>query len=122
MKTLHTKRLRNRGNGSRGGGRRSAHGRNPNQAGGGSDGKSRGSASRVLERYLTLARDANSAGDRIAAENYYQHAEHYYRVLNGDRYNRQPAARATETENSENPTNNSGDSQPGKIIPDSNRN
>lgn len=42
----------------------------------------RGNAHQVLEKYLQLARDAQAAGDRIAAENYYQHAEHYYRVIN----------------------------------------
>ncbi len=41
----------------------------------------RGNAYQVHEKYLALARDATSAGDRIAAENYYQHAEHYYRIL-----------------------------------------
>ncbi len=46
--------------------------------------KVRGTASQVLEKYLVLARDATATGDRVAAENYYQHAEHYYRVLNGD--------------------------------------
>ena len=46
--------------------------------------KVRGSAAQVLERYLALARDASAAGDRIAAENYLQHAEHYYRVLNAN--------------------------------------
>lgn len=44
----------------------------------------RGNAYQVLEKYLALARDAASAGDRIAAENYYQHAEHYYRVINAN--------------------------------------
>jgi Domain of unknown function (DUF4167) len=43
--------------------------------------KIRGSAAHVYEKYLQLARDANSAGDRVAAENYLQHAEHYYRIL-----------------------------------------
>jgi hypothetical protein len=38
----------------------------------------------VLEKYLALARDASAAGDRIAAENYFQHAEHYYRILNAN--------------------------------------
>jgi hypothetical protein len=46
--------------------------------------KVRGSAAQVLERYLAMARDASAAGDRIAAENYLQHAEHYYRVLNAN--------------------------------------
>ena len=41
----------------------------------------RGNAHQVLEKYLGLARDASSQGDRIAAENYYQHAEHYFRVI-----------------------------------------
>jgi hypothetical protein len=35
----------------------------------------------VYEKYLQLARDANSSGDRVMAENYLQHAEHYYRIL-----------------------------------------
>jgi hypothetical protein len=34
-----------------------------------------------MERYLALAREASTAGDRIAAEGYFQHAEHYYRVM-----------------------------------------
>jgi hypothetical protein len=42
----------------------------------------RGNAHQVLEKYLGLARDAQASGDRIAAENYYQHAEHYYRMIN----------------------------------------
>lgn len=49
----------------------------------------RGNAYQVLDKYLALARDASAAGDRIAAENYYQHAEHYYRVINADLQNRQ---------------------------------
>ena len=42
----------------------------------------RGTAVQVHDKYLTLARDATSSGDRIAAEGYYQHAEHYFRVMN----------------------------------------
>ncbi len=42
----------------------------------------RGNAYQVHEKYLTLARDATSSGDRIAAENYFQHAEHYFRLMN----------------------------------------
>src|SRR5262249_33779754 len=40
-----------------------------------------GNAYQVLEKYLQLARDAGAAGDRVAAENFLQHADHYYRVL-----------------------------------------
>ncbi|HIP80188.1 MAG TPA: DUF4167 domain-containing protein, partial [Kiloniellaceae bacterium] len=47
----------------------------------GPDGRVRGNARQVYEKYLTLARDAQSAGDRIAAEAYFQHAEHYFRIL-----------------------------------------
>lgn len=78
---------------SRRGGRRPQHGGNGGGNGGGgfnpnrtydSSGpeiKIRGSASHVYEKYLQLARDANSGGDRIMAENYLQHAEHYYRIM-----------------------------------------
>jgi hypothetical protein len=44
----------------------------------------RGNAHQVLEKYLALARDAQAAGDRIAAENYFQHAEHYFRIINAN--------------------------------------
>ena len=43
--------------------------------------KIRGSAAHVYEKYLQLARDSNTSGDRVMAENYLQHAEHYYRIL-----------------------------------------
>jgi uncharacterized protein DUF4167 len=38
-------------------------------------------APRNYERYVALAREATSRGDSIEAENYYQHAEHYFRVM-----------------------------------------
>ena len=44
--------------------------------------KIRGNAYQVFERYIALAREAQASGDRIAAENLYQHAEHYFRVMN----------------------------------------
>lgn len=47
----------------------------------GPDIKIRGSASHVAEKYVQLARDARSSGDPVAAENYYQHAEHYFRLI-----------------------------------------
>ena len=47
----------------------------------GQDVKIRGTASHIAEKYLQLARDAQSSGDPIAAENYYQHAEHYFRLI-----------------------------------------
>ncbi|MBM3555638.1 MAG: DUF4167 domain-containing protein [Alphaproteobacteria bacterium] len=50
----------------------------------GPDVKVRGNALQVYEKYQQLARDASAAGDRVAAENFSQHAEHYYRILNHD--------------------------------------
>lgn len=50
----------------------------------GPDVRIRGNAYQVLEKYLALARDATAAGDRIAAENFYQHAEHYFRMINAN--------------------------------------
>ncbi|MBB4305582.1 hypothetical protein GGD81_004663 [Rhodobium orientis] len=47
----------------------------------GPDVKIRGSAMHVAEKYVQLARDAQSAGDRVMAENYLQHAEHYFRII-----------------------------------------
>ncbi|MCA1908028.1 MAG: DUF4167 domain-containing protein [Magnetospirillum sp.] len=48
----------------------------------GPEGRIRGNAHQVMEKYLALARDASSQGDRHAAENFYQHAEHYFRLIN----------------------------------------
>lgn len=47
----------------------------------GPDVKIRGTASHIADKYVQLARDAQSSGDPIAAENYLQHAEHYYRIV-----------------------------------------
>ena len=49
----------------------------------GPDGRIRGNAHQVFEKYIALARDALSSGDRVSAETYYQHAEHYFRIVNG---------------------------------------
>ena len=71
------------GGGGGGGGGNNGGGFNPNRTydSSGPEVKIRGSASHVYEKYLQLARDANSGGDRIMAENYLQHAEHYYRIM-----------------------------------------
>src|ERR1700751_4582484 len=47
----------------------------------GPDIKIRGTASHVAEKFVQLARDARSSGDPVASENYYQHAEHYFRLI-----------------------------------------
>ena len=69
--------------GGGGGGGNGGSGYNPNRTfdSSGPEIKIRGSAAHVYEKYLQLARDANSSGDRVMAENYLQHAEHYYRIM-----------------------------------------
>jgi hypothetical protein len=54
--------------------------------------KIRGSAHQIFERYVALAGEAAIGGDRIAAENFYQHAEHYLRVANTNREGNQQGA------------------------------
>jgi uncharacterized protein DUF4167 len=63
----------------------------------------RGTASHVAEKYIQLARDAQSSGDPVAAENYYQHAEHYFRLI----------AAAQEQFRQQNPYYNQQQQQPG---------
>ncbi len=73
-------RRNNSGGGRRGGG-------NPARQNFDSNGpgvRIRGNASQIQDKYLQLARDAQSSGDRVLAENMLQHAEHYYRILNAD--------------------------------------
>lgn len=72
----NARRGRNRGNG-----KRHVPIRNQTFESSGPEGKIRGTAQQVLDRYLALARDAYSAGDPISAESFFQHAEHYYRLL-----------------------------------------
>ena len=47
----------------------------------GPDVKIRGTPAHIAEKYITLARDAQTSGDRVLAENYLQHAEHYNRII-----------------------------------------
>jgi hypothetical protein len=48
----------------------------------GPDIRIRGTSQQLFEKYLQLGRDATSSGDRVMAESYFQHAEHYFRILN----------------------------------------
>jgi hypothetical protein len=48
----------------------------------GPDLRVRGTAQQLFEKYLQLGRDATSSGDRVMAEGYFQHAEHYFRIVN----------------------------------------
>jgi hypothetical protein len=47
----------------------------------GPEGKVRGTPQQIIEKYESLARDAQTSGDRVMAENFLQHAEHYSRLL-----------------------------------------
>ncbi len=66
----------------------------------GSQNASRGSqnAQRNYERYLALAQAQAQSGDIVGAENYYQHAEHYYRSMSADRETTQESMRSTKAE------------------------
>src|SRR5512133_4363776 len=82
----NNKRMRNRNNNNN-----SSNNNNNNRRGqnpmtrvfesNGPDIKIRGTASHVAEKYVQLARDARSSGDPVGAENYFQHAEHYFRLI-----------------------------------------
>jgi hypothetical protein len=67
----------------------------PGNAGNRQDNRQRGNAAQLLEKYKTLARDAQLAGDRVQTEYYLQYADHYFRVLeeNRSRYEEQQAQR-----------------------------
>ncbi len=80
---------------------------------GGGEMRVRGNAYQVMEKYLAMARDASAAGDRIAMENYLQHAEHYYRMLNanGDANRGRPAREGNGANGSGNGVDGSPDGQ-----------
>ena len=76
--------MRNRNNNNNNNNNNNRRGQNPMTRvfeSNGPDIKIRGTASHVAEKYVQLARDARSSGDPVAAENYYQHAEHYFRLI-----------------------------------------
>lgn len=73
----------NNNNRSRGrnGGRKHVNPLSRNFESNGPDVKVRGNAAHIAEKYMQLARDAQSSGDSVMAENYLQHAEHYFRIV-----------------------------------------
>jgi hypothetical protein len=78
MRNGQNKRIRGRGNQHH---RKSQNPMSRVHESNGPDVKIRGTPSHIAEKYVQLARDAQSSGDPIAAENYYQHAEHYNRLI-----------------------------------------
>ena len=80
----NNKRMRSRNNNNNNNNNNNRRGQNPMTRvfeSNGPDIKIRGTASHIAEKYLQLARDARSSGDPVAAENYYQHAGHYFRLI-----------------------------------------
>jgi Domain of unknown function (DUF4167) len=90
MKRMRGRNHRSGGGGGGGGSQSIRH----NQGGGvplnrnhvfdsnGPDIRLRGTSQQLFEKYLQLGRDATGSGDRVMAEGYFQHAEHYFRILN----------------------------------------
>jgi hypothetical protein len=87
----------------------------------GPDVKIRGTASHIAEKYIQLARDSQSSGDPVAAENYYQHAEHYFRLIAAAQeqfrqqnpyYNQQPQQAAAGQQGGEESYDDDEDNQP----------
>lgn len=82
MRPQQNRRIRGRNNNNNNNNNR--RGPNPlsrNYESNGPDVKIRGNAQHIADKYTALARDAQAAGDRVMAENYLQHAEHYVRII-----------------------------------------
>ena len=91
--------------------RRQGGGSNPNRAldSNGPDVRIRGTATQIYDKYQALARDAASSGDRVKAESYLQHAEHYFRVIRSMQPAQAPNQQANQDSDSEQPTIDDGE-------------
>ncbi|MAL78428.1 MAG: hypothetical protein CMN55_04855 [Sneathiella sp.] len=106
---------RARGGRANSGGNRAGAGNNRRSGGSnrtydsnGPDGKIRGTATQVYDKYVALGTDAQNSGDRIAAENYFQHAEHYFRIVAA---NTTPSRDRPTADNSENTSYDDNDNE-----------
>lgn len=77
----------------------------------GPDVKIRGTAQQIADKYATLARDAQSAGDRVMAENYLQHAEHYNRIIAAAQAQMQPQQSFRDSQDSQEEADEGQDEQ-----------
>lgn len=102
---------RQRGRGRKGGGG-GQHQSNRALESNGPDVKVRGAAVTIYEKYQQLARDASSSGDRVKAENYLQHAEHYFRIMRAQEESRQ--AHDQQRQREQNPNQGGGQPQGGQ--------
>ena len=84
-------------------------------------GRNRGNAQQLMDKFMSLARDATQQGDRVAAENYFQHADHYYRIVNARNEQQNPLNEQQNNPRNEqqNPRNEQQNARNDK--PDSNR-
>jgi hypothetical protein len=80
MRTGQTSRPYGRHNGNNANRNRQQIHRSQNFESNGPNIKIRGTPHQIFERYIALAREASTSGDRVASENLYQHAEHYFRL------------------------------------------
>jgi hypothetical protein len=101
---------RRRGRGGQGGGRNLGGGGQPGNR---QDNRQRGNAAQLLEKYKSMARDAQLAGDRVQTEYYLQYADHYFRVLgeNRSRFEEQSPRRSRDEEMDDEDDNNSSDNE-----------
>ncbi|MEO1014205.1 MAG: DUF4167 domain-containing protein [Pseudomonadota bacterium] len=90
----------------RGRNQRRRQGVNPNRAydSNGPEVRIRGTANQIFDKYQALARDAASAGDRVKAENYLQHAEHYFRLIRSMQPNAPSAQEQADPADAEQPS------------------
>jgi len=84
MRPPNKNRSRNKNNNRRGGNNNNNIGNAMNRVyeSSGPEGRVRGTPTQVIEKYQALAHDSSLAGDRVAMENFQQHAEHYIRLIN----------------------------------------
>lgn len=81
MRPGQNKRMRGRNNNNNNNNRKGPNPLTRSYESNGPDVKIRGTAHHIAEKYLQLARDAQTSGDPVAAESYLQHAEHYFRLI-----------------------------------------
>ena len=104
---------------NRGRGRTNNRSNNPlsrNYESNGPDVKIKGSAAHIAEKYMALARDSLSAGNPVTAENYFQHAEHYNRIIQAAQAKQEEhaAAQSAKGNNGKPDRHNEGRSRPPK--------
>ncbi|MFC6199012.1 DUF4167 domain-containing protein [Ponticaulis profundi] len=93
----------------RGRGRKPSNPGNRSYESNGPDVKIRGNANQIYDKYLQYARDAQTAGDRIAAEAFYQHAEHYFRIMAMYQPKDRPPQNQDDSQESRNESDNDDD-------------